>query len=95
MPESEAGTFSYAKNPDAMKYILEAYERIATEISKNKQGSDGDDIEQTVVMALEVVIGHIHHDHLYARAALLLARLGKQPADIESRTAMPQSGLCR
>ena len=79
LPESEVGAYSYQSNPNAVEHLLKAIERIATEMW-NRPGQDQGDIEQTLVMSLDLMIPHIRHDNLCARAALLLQRLRKVAA---------------
>jgi hypothetical protein len=75
LPESEAGTFSYQATPDSIRHLLEAYERVVAEKQTRSSGPENNNIDQTIVMALELILGQIHHVHLRARAALLLQRL--------------------
>ncbi|OAL26706.1 hypothetical protein AYO22_04059 [Fonsecaea multimorphosa] len=70
LPESEAGSFSYYANPIALKHILEVFERILAERRKEKP-SAGDEVEETVAAALEVMNNNLYHDNLYQRAERL------------------------
>ncbi|EXJ57454.1 hypothetical protein A1O7_07802 [Cladophialophora yegresii CBS 114405] len=75
LPESEAGTFSCQATPNAVEHLLEAYERLVVEKQTRGSGPDNDSIDEMIVMALELIIGQVHHVHLRARAALLLQKL--------------------
>ncbi|ETI25495.1 hypothetical protein G647_02268 [Cladophialophora carrionii CBS 160.54] len=75
LPESEAGTFSYQATPNAVRHLLEAYERLVVEKQTRGSGPENDSIDKTIVMALELILDQVHHVHLRARAALLLQKL--------------------
>ncbi|KIW24009.1 uncharacterized protein PV07_09748 [Cladophialophora immunda] len=93
LPESEAGTFSHYANPKALKHILEIFERISAEKRKEKPSLDGDEIEVTLVSALEVMMNNIYHDNLYQRCEQLRGALGRPCADSKRFSATANGDL--
>ena len=84
LPEDEAGTFSYQSTPSALRHLLEACERLAAENQVNKLRPENEEVAETVVMAVDLMIGQIRHDHLYARATLLRQKLKKQHEELRN-----------
>lgn len=84
LPEAEAGAFSYQSTPNAVRHLLEAFERLAAENQVNKLRPENEEVAETLLMAVDVMIGQIRHDHLYARAALLLLKLRKQHKELRN-----------
>ncbi|OAL35021.1 hypothetical protein AYO20_05736 [Fonsecaea nubica] len=71
LPETEAGIFSYYANPNALKHILDVFEQILKERQKEKPSPDDENVEETLVFALEVMLNNIRHDKLHQRAQRL------------------------
>ncbi|KAJ9610658.1 hypothetical protein H2200_005435 [Cladophialophora chaetospira] len=78
LPEEEVGCFSYQATPNAIRHLLDAFERADAENQKNKLGSENGDITETIVMALELMLGQLQHEELDKRAGELLHKLRKQ-----------------
>ncbi|EXJ53432.1 uncharacterized protein A1O5_13300 [Cladophialophora psammophila CBS 110553] len=93
LPEIEAGTFSYYANPSALKHILEVFERILAQKRKMNPSPGGDNIEETLVSALETMMNNIYYDNLYQRAERWRGTLRRPVADPEARPATANSNL--